>query len=90
VLLIVGAKGDTAGFRQACIAGAKTIPACLAFPAVCYFAVDRATTASPCSTGLPHGLSWHLASSWHHAGLNDDLDSLIRSQIAVACACATR
>jgi uncharacterized membrane protein (GlpM family) len=40
--LIVGAKGDTAGFRQACIAGAKTIPACLAFPAVCYFAVDRA------------------------------------------------
>jgi membrane protein GlpM len=40
-LLIVGAKHDNAGFRQACIAGAKTIPAYLAFLAVCYLAVDR-------------------------------------------------
>jgi uncharacterized membrane protein (GlpM family) len=40
-LLIVGAKGDSADFRQACIAGAKTIPAYLAFLAVCYLAVDR-------------------------------------------------
>jgi membrane protein GlpM len=41
-LLIVGAKGNNnAGFREACIAGAKTIPAYLAFLAVCYFAVDR-------------------------------------------------
>ncbi len=40
-LLIVGAKGDRAGFREACIAGARTIPAYLAFLAVCYFAVDR-------------------------------------------------
>ena len=40
-LLIVGAKGDNAGFREACIAGARTIPAYLAFLAVCYFAVDR-------------------------------------------------
>jgi uncharacterized membrane protein (GlpM family) len=40
-LLIVGAKHDTSGFRQACIAGAKTIPAYLAFLAVCYFAVGR-------------------------------------------------
>ena len=40
-LLIVGAKGETAGFRQACIAGAKTIPAYLAFLAVCYFAIGR-------------------------------------------------
>jgi membrane protein GlpM len=39
-LLIVGAKGDNAGFREACIAGAKTIPAYLAFLAICYFAVD--------------------------------------------------
>ena len=39
--LIVGAKGETAGFRQACIAGAKTIPAYLAFLAVCYFAIGR-------------------------------------------------
>jgi uncharacterized membrane protein (GlpM family) len=40
-LLIVGAKGDASGFRQACIAGAKTIPAYLAFLTVCYLAVDR-------------------------------------------------
>lgn len=40
-LLIVGAKGDAGGFRQACIAGAKTIPAYLAFLAVCWFAVGR-------------------------------------------------
>jgi uncharacterized membrane protein (GlpM family) len=37
-LLIVGAKHDTSGFRQACIAGAKTIPA---FLAVCYFAIGH-------------------------------------------------
>ncbi|MDB5610148.1 MAG: hypothetical protein JWP25_7048 [Bradyrhizobium sp.] len=40
-LLIVGAKNDNAGFREACTAGAKTIPAYLAFLGVCYFAVDR-------------------------------------------------
>jgi membrane protein GlpM len=40
-LLIVGAKGDNAGFREACVAGAKTIPAYLAFLAVCYFAVGH-------------------------------------------------
>jgi uncharacterized membrane protein (GlpM family) len=40
-LLVVGAKNNDAGFREACLAGAKTIPAYLAFLAVCYFAVDR-------------------------------------------------
>jgi uncharacterized membrane protein (GlpM family) len=30
-LLVVGAKHDTAGFREACVAGAKTVPAYLAF-----------------------------------------------------------
>ena len=40
-MLIVGAKGDNAGFREACMAGARTIPAFLAFLAVCYFAIDR-------------------------------------------------
>jgi uncharacterized membrane protein (GlpM family) len=40
-LLIVGGKGDNAGFREACIAGAKTIPAYLAFLAACYFTVGR-------------------------------------------------
>jgi uncharacterized membrane protein (GlpM family) len=40
-LLIVGAKGDQLSFREACVAGAKTIPAYLAFLAVCYFAIGR-------------------------------------------------
>jgi uncharacterized membrane protein (GlpM family) len=40
-LLIVGAKNDQAGFREACMAGAKTIPAYLAFLGVCYLAIDR-------------------------------------------------
>jgi uncharacterized membrane protein (GlpM family) len=40
-LLVVGAKGDNAGFREACVAGAKTIPAYLAFLGVCYLVVDR-------------------------------------------------
>ena len=40
-LLIVGTKGDDAGFREACLAGARTIPAYLAFLAVCYFAAGR-------------------------------------------------
>lgn len=38
-LLIVGAKGDSAGFREACMAGAKTIPAYLAFLGICYLAI---------------------------------------------------
>ena len=40
-LLIVGAKGHQLSFREACVAGAKTIPAYLAFLAVCYFAIDK-------------------------------------------------
>jgi uncharacterized membrane protein (GlpM family) len=40
-LLIVGAKGNDAGFREACLADARTIPAYLAFLAVCYFAAGR-------------------------------------------------
>ena len=40
-LLIVGTKNDSAGFREACVAGAKTIPAYLAFLAVCYLAIGR-------------------------------------------------
>ena len=40
-LLIIGAKGETASFRETCLAGAKTIPAYLAFLAACYFAIGR-------------------------------------------------
>jgi len=40
-LLIVGAKGDAGGFKEACLAGAKTIPAYLAFLGGCYFFIDH-------------------------------------------------
>lgn len=40
-LLVVGAKHDNSGFREACLAGAKTIPAYLAFLAACYFGIER-------------------------------------------------
>jgi uncharacterized membrane protein (GlpM family) len=51
-LLIVGAKGSTSGFREACVAGAKTIPAYLAFLAVCYFAVGRVDYRIALAAGL--------------------------------------
>lgn len=35
-LLAVGAKGEPQGFREACLAGAKTIPAYLVFLGVTY------------------------------------------------------
>ena len=38
-LAIVGAKGEAAGFREACLAGAKTIPAYLAFLGVSYLTI---------------------------------------------------
>ena len=40
-LLVVGAKNEIGGFREACLAGAKTIPAYLAFLGVCYLAIGR-------------------------------------------------
>jgi membrane protein GlpM len=40
-LWVVGAKGETGGFREACLAGARTIPAYLAFLGVCYLAIGR-------------------------------------------------
>lgn len=40
-LLAVGAKGDAAGFRAACLAGAKTIPAYLVFLAAAWWLGDR-------------------------------------------------
>ena len=40
-LFVVGAKNDAGGFREACLAGAKTIPAYLAFLAVCYVAIGH-------------------------------------------------
>jgi uncharacterized membrane protein (GlpM family) len=40
-LLAVGAKGDPDGFRTACLAGAKTIPAYLAFLGASWLLIDR-------------------------------------------------
>ena len=40
-LLAVGAKGDPDGFRAACLAGAKTIPAYLAFLGGSYLLIGR-------------------------------------------------
>ncbi|WP_020177468.1 GlpM family protein [Methylopila sp. M107] len=40
-LLAVGSKGDPDGFRTACLAGAKTIPAYLTFLGVCWLLVGR-------------------------------------------------
>jgi uncharacterized membrane protein (GlpM family) len=38
-LAVIGARGNTSGFREACMAGAKTIPAYLVFLGVCYGAI---------------------------------------------------
>ena len=40
-LLAVGSKNDPAGFKTACLAGVKTIPAYLIFLAASYFLIDR-------------------------------------------------
>ena len=40
-LLAVGAKGDPGGFRDACLAGVKTIPAYLAFLGACWLFVGE-------------------------------------------------
>jgi membrane protein GlpM len=40
-LLVIGAKGDQVGFRETCLAGAKTIAAYLAFLDACYLTVGR-------------------------------------------------
>jgi membrane protein GlpM len=40
-LWLVGARGDPAGLRQACVAGAKTIPAYLAYLAVAWALAGR-------------------------------------------------
>lgn len=51
-LYLVGTEGDTAGFRQACVASAKTIPAYLVFLGVCYLASTRLGFRSAMLLGL--------------------------------------
>ncbi|WP_245516966.1 MULTISPECIES: GlpM family protein [unclassified Mesorhizobium] len=40
-LLAVGSKGSMPGFREACLAGVKTIPAYLAFLGACWLFNER-------------------------------------------------
>ena len=40
-LIVVGAKGSAEGFKEASMAGVKTIPAYVAFLIACYFAIDH-------------------------------------------------
>jgi len=40
-LWLVGARGDAAGLRQACVAGTRTIPAYLVYLAVCWWLAPR-------------------------------------------------
>jgi len=56
-MLIVGAKGDRTGFREVCVAGAKTIPAYLGFLAVCYWAVGRVDYRMALAGGL---IAWFV------------------------------
>jgi uncharacterized membrane protein (GlpM family) len=51
-LLAVGAKGNSVGFREACVAGARTIPAYLAFLCVCYLLAERADYRIAVACGL--------------------------------------
>lgn len=58
-LYIVGTKGDAGGFRQACVAGMKTIPAYLAFLVACYFAIGGMSFRAALALGL---FSWFVVS----------------------------
>ena len=61
-LLAVGSKGDPVGFKDACLAGAKTIPAYLVFLVACYLLIDRVDYRLAIVGGL--GASARLASEW--------------------------
>jgi len=67
-MLVVGAKGDRAGFREVCVAGARTIPAYLAFLIVCYLAVGRVDYRIALAGGLVTwfvvALAMFLAPRW--------------------------
>ncbi len=60
-LLAVGSKGDAEGFRTACIAGAKTIPAYLVFLGACYLLIGRVDYRLAIIGGLAAWLAAALA-----------------------------
>ncbi len=59
-LLAVGSKGDPAGFREACLAGVKTIPAYLTFLGVCWLAAGRMDYRLAILSGL---VAWLIAAA---------------------------
>jgi len=71
-LLIVGAKGDTPGVREACLGGTKRFPPfwLLSRPAISWLVAS--TTASRLLAASPPGCWRPLPSSLHPAGLNDN------------------
>lgn len=60
-LWLVGTRGDPAGLRQACMAGAKTIPAYAAYLAVCWLLAPRADFRVALLAGLAAWLVVALA-----------------------------
>lgn len=57
-LLAVGAKGSAPGFREACLAGLKTLPAYFVFLAACWLAIGRMDYRLAILTGL---VAWLVA-----------------------------
>jgi membrane protein GlpM len=51
-LYIVGSKGDAKGFQEACVAAIKTIPAYVAFLAICYWSVKKVNYRAALLLGL--------------------------------------
>src|SRR4051812_25371269 len=60
-LYLVGARGDPAGLRQACVAGAKTIPAYVAYLTVCWMLAPRVDFRVALLAGLGAWLAVALA-----------------------------
>jgi membrane protein GlpM len=60
-LYLVGERGDAAGFRGACLAGLKTLPAYAAFLLVCYWAARRTDYRLALLLGLAAWLAVALA-----------------------------
>jgi uncharacterized membrane protein (GlpM family) len=73
-LLVIGAKGDQDGFRETCLAGAKTIPAYLAFLGAAYLAVGRLDYRLAIAGGLAAWFVVALGIFWRRCGLNDNLN----------------
>jgi membrane protein GlpM len=63
-LIVVGAKGELSGFKEAGWAGVKTIPAYLAFLIVCIFAVEHMDYRLAIAAGLVAWLAVAGAMFW--------------------------